>query len=75
MVLLKHVPTLLSQTWPPSSKFSVDQIPDLSGRVFIVTGELLQLLSLVGAGTDVLSLGVEGGNAGVGYETVKVRRV
>ncbi|TCD65860.1 hypothetical protein EIP91_002121 [Steccherinum ochraceum] len=27
-----------SETFPPKSKFSVDQIPDLSGRIFIVTG-------------------------------------
>ncbi|KAG6856471.1 hypothetical protein H0H87_004050 [Tephrocybe sp. NHM501043] len=27
-----------SQTFPPAAKFSVDQIPDLSGKVMIVTG-------------------------------------
>ncbi|KAH8082451.1 NAD-P-binding protein [Cristinia sonorae] len=37
-VPFKHWGTLFSQTFPPKSKFSVDQIPDLSGRVFIVTG-------------------------------------
>ncbi|TCD65870.1 hypothetical protein EIP91_002132 [Steccherinum ochraceum] len=29
---------LLSQTFPPKAKFSVDQIPDQTGKVFIVTG-------------------------------------
>ncbi|KDQ62477.1 hypothetical protein JAAARDRAFT_170871 [Jaapia argillacea MUCL 33604] len=29
---------LLSQSFPPKSKFSVDDIPDLSGKVIIVTG-------------------------------------
>ena len=28
----------LSQACPPKSTFSVDQIPDLSGRVMLVTG-------------------------------------
>jgi len=49
MSLLKHFFTFWSQTYPPKPKFSVDDIPDLAGRVCIVTG----------------------GNAGVGYETVK----
>ncbi|KAI0330505.1 NAD-P-binding protein [Cubamyces sp. BRFM 1775] len=40
----------MSQLFPPKPKFSVDQIPDLTGRVVIVTG----------------------GNAGIGYETIKV---
>lgn len=32
------VPSLISQALPPHSKFSVDDIPDLSGKVIIVTG-------------------------------------
>ena len=28
----------MQQSFPPKSKFSVDDIPDLSGRVVIVTG-------------------------------------
>ncbi|TCD69330.1 hypothetical protein EIP91_008086 [Steccherinum ochraceum] len=49
MGFFKYAATFWSQTFPPKSKFSSDQIPDLAGRVFVVTG----------------------GNAGVGYETVK----
>jgi retinol dehydrogenase-12 len=30
--------TLLRQMYPPSPKWTVDKIPDLSGKVFIVTG-------------------------------------
>ncbi|KAI0747564.1 NAD(P)-binding protein [Fomes fomentarius] len=30
--------TLLNQSFPPRSKFSVDEIPDLAGRIVIVTG-------------------------------------
>jgi len=30
--------SLLSQSFPPKSKFSTDQIPDLTGRITIVTG-------------------------------------
>ena len=29
---------VLAQLWPPATKFSVDQIPDLAGRIAIVTG-------------------------------------
>lgn len=29
---------MYSQTFPPKSKFSVDDIPDLTGKVAIVTG-------------------------------------
>ncbi|KAK0464215.1 uncharacterized protein EV420DRAFT_1515391 [Desarmillaria tabescens] len=32
------VQSFITQTWPPQSKFSIDQIPDLSGKVVIITG-------------------------------------
>lgn len=32
------IQSFLTQTWPPKSKFSIDQIPDLSGKVVIITG-------------------------------------
>ncbi|KAJ2990506.1 hypothetical protein NUW54_g8450 [Trametes sanguinea] len=35
---MQRTGTLMSQMVPPKSKFSVDQIPDLSGRIAIVTG-------------------------------------
>ncbi|KAI0775581.1 NAD-P-binding protein [Trametes elegans] len=35
---LQYLRTVNSQSLPPKSKFSVDQIPDLTGRVIIVTG-------------------------------------
>lgn len=31
--------TVWDQSLPPKSKFSTDQIPDLTGRVVIVTGQ------------------------------------
>ena len=40
----KKVPAIL-QVCPPKSKFSVDQIPDLTGRVVIVTGMLRYLFA------------------------------
>ncbi|KAG7445703.1 NAD-P-binding protein [Guyanagaster necrorhizus] len=33
-----RIQSFISQTWPPWSKFSIDQIPDLSGKVVIITG-------------------------------------
>ncbi|KAJ7596201.1 hypothetical protein C8J56DRAFT_819676 [Mycena floridula] len=32
------IPSFISQSWPPKSKFHVEDIPDLSGRVVLVTG-------------------------------------
>ena len=29
---------VLAQLWPPAPNFNVDQIPDLAGRIAIVTG-------------------------------------
>lgn len=29
---------IMRETFPPASKFSVDDIPDLTGKVVIVTG-------------------------------------
>lgn len=29
---------MTSQSWPPKSKFNIDDIPDLTGKVAIVTG-------------------------------------
>ena len=37
---------IFAQFFPPKSKFSVDQIPDLTGRVAIVTGRLEELSHL-----------------------------
>ncbi|KAJ7925904.1 NAD-binding protein [Mycena leptocephala] len=33
-----NIPAYISQSFPPKSKFTVDDIPDLTGRVIIVTG-------------------------------------
>ena len=73
----KKLPALW-QVYPPKSKFSVDQIPDLTGRVVIVTGTCTVHASAVelcvsGARrrrADILC--AVGGNTGLGYETVKV---
>ena len=40
---LKNDINFVAQTFPPKPKFSVDQIPDLTGRVMIVTGATLSL--------------------------------
>lgn len=35
---LRHVGRMLAQTFPSKPTFSVDQVPDLTGRVALVTG-------------------------------------
>ena len=42
---MKYVGWMIGQSMPPKSKFSVDQIPDLAGRVVIVTGASATLYS------------------------------
>jgi retinol dehydrogenase 12 len=62
--------SIASQMAPPKPKWSVDEIPDLSGKVMLVTGQFLRFLS---CSTAVLSAILLGGNTGIGKETVKVR--
>jgi hypothetical protein len=62
---------MLSQMLPPKPKWTPDDIPDLTGKVVIVTGACYSL-------PDVLFFNREpctsaGGNAGCGKETVLVR--
>ena len=57
----------LSQIFPPRARWSVSDIPDLSGKVALVTGSpplrhIRQLPALTS---------MAGGNAGTGRETVK----
>ena len=61
------IASVLSQMFPGKPKWSVDEIPDLSGKVMLVTG------MLVGDEDkdDESDIGV-GGNTGIGRETVKV---
>ncbi|KAF7789134.1 hypothetical protein EIP86_000069 [Pleurotus ostreatoroseus] len=48
----------LEQAWPPKPRFSPEQMPDLTGRVVIVTGLFINNFE-------------DRGNTGVGKETVK----
>ncbi len=64
----KKLPALV-QIYPPKSKFSVDQIPDLTGRVVIVTG--MCAFGCRRCRNGIL-IHATGGNTGLGYETVKV---
>jgi len=55
------------QAFPPKSKFRIEDIPDLSNKVIVVTG-----MSGHQIGNHKLSCIFLGGNSGIGYETVKV---
>jgi hypothetical protein len=54
-------------SFPPRPTWGVDDIPDLTGKVAIVTGAFINL------GVCLYANMVTGGNTGVGKETVKVR--
>ncbi len=63
------VVSMYAANWPPKAKWSVDDIPDLSGKVIIVTGvseTFLNAISTLCANSPSL-----GGNSGIGDETVK----
>ena len=58
------------QGFPPKPAFSADQIPDLTGRVALVTGEYSSSYLLTDPHLSLRSS--KGGNTGIGYETCKV---
>ncbi|KAG6888161.1 hypothetical protein C0995_010172 [Termitomyces sp. Mi166 len=62
----------LSQTFPPAAKYSVDQIPDLSGKVMVVTGgntgigkEIVRALLIHNAKVYMASRNVANGKAAI----------
>ena len=59
--------SVLVQSFPPSPIWGVNEIPDLTGKVFLVTGAFTRYI------LKACVLNFVGGNAGVGKETVKVR--
>lgn len=65
---------LLPQWFPPAPTWSVEDIPDLSGKVMIVTGESnlssLESLNLEDSESEALTT-FSGGNAGIRKETVR----
>ena len=63
--------SVFEQSFPPRPTWSVNDIPDLTGKVILVTGAFSDISICVCA--CMLSVSsFEGGNAGVGKETVKV---
>ncbi|KXN81048.1 hypothetical protein AN958_06170 [Leucoagaricus sp. SymC.cos] len=57
------VMSMIDANWPPKAKWSTNDIPDLSGKVIIVTDDIPDL-----SGKVII---VTGGNSGIGKETVK----
>lgn len=62
-----------AQMFPPKAKWSVEQIPDLSGKVVMVTGVYSIYRVLPALNSTSCSSYRTGGNTGIGKETVKVR--
>ena len=60
--------SVAQQSFPPHPTWAVDDIPDLTGKVAIVTGALTRRLGVLYAKRNL----VAGSNVGVGKETVKV---
>lgn len=60
--------SVIDQNFPPKAKWSVDDIPDLSNKVVIVTGKPRKTVHIQWVALTVNS----GANIGLGYETAKV---
>ena len=60
--------SLFKELFPGQPRWSVDQIPDLTGQVIIVTGQV-HITACLNPGTDYEYYR---GNAGIGKETCKV---
>ena len=71
---MKYIGQGLAQAWPPKPKFSTDQIPDLTGRVVIVTGKQNTLVELVVhyRGLKYRRYVTIGASSGIGKHTVQV---
>lgn len=63
--------SVVQQSFPPRPRWGVNDIPDLTGKVVIVTGEFIIHKSVCMLSATYCI--VTGGNTGVGKETVKVR--
>lgn len=64
--------SMFSEVFPPKSKFDTDRdIPDLTGKVVIVTG--MGSLTHPTEGRN-LTQELSGGNTGIGKQTIKVCR-
>lgn len=62
----------LGEAFPPASKFNVDSIPDLSGKVMLVTGGNTGLLLTLDVHMVSMFVFLTFSCLGIGKETVKV---
>ena len=62
-----YILVLFYRVFFPRGKFKAEDVPDLSGRIAIVTGMSSECLSW-----NDLFMGHAGGNVGIGRETIKV---
>lgn len=59
---------------PPKSQWTADDVPDMTGKVVIVTGTVTHLFSMLLDEMLTGGFALSGGNTGVGKETAKVSR-
>lgn len=64
-----QIPSLFGQTFPPKSRFHVEDIPDLSGKVMIVTGANTGEFLYIEYGNPQVH---DPSRSGIGKETAKV---
>ena len=72
--MLRYSGPIFRQSYPPEPEFSTKHIPDLTGRVVIVTGMyIISFSTILAPGSEYIVItSVPGGNAGIGKETVRV---
>lgn len=61
---------MANESFPPKPTWTTEDVPDLTGKVIIVTGMLILICSLAFANLFRIALG---GNSGLGLELTKVR--
>ncbi len=64
--------SLAKESFPPKSNWGVDDIPDLTGKVIIVTG-MLRYPNIKQLYVCSIWCSSIGGSTGIGKETAKVR--
>lgn len=61
---------MANESFPPKPTWTTEDVPDLTGKVIIVTGMFISIYFLVFANLFRIVLG---GNSGLGLELTKVR--
>ncbi len=69
-IIWDFIMSMLTESFPPKPKWTIDDIPDLSGKVIIVTG--IQYFNVFSSIANQICAMLQGGSSGIGLEVSKV---